>query len=187
VAGHVVHFDHTFAPFGRAVLDGLGLCPGDRVIDIGCGVGATTLPIASIIVPVMVVGVDISVTTLDAARARASATGCVDVEFWHHDVQDGPLEAASFGVASSRFGVMLFPERERALAFAGGRSRTFAGRSWAGVDSVSSLPGALGHSDDPPARGGGRSSRRHAAAARSHRTRSFLVGRSRARSIASVR
>jgi len=47
LAGHAVHFDHTFAPFGHAVLDRLGLCPGDRVIDIGCGVGAPTLSIAS--------------------------------------------------------------------------------------------------------------------------------------------
>jgi len=42
------------------------------------------------------------------------------VEFRHHDVQDGPLEAASFDVAFSRFGVMFFPERERALV-SGGR------------------------------------------------------------------
>jgi len=113
---HVDHFDDTLAPFGRAVLDRLGLCPGDRVIDIGCGVGTTTQVIAALVAPVSAVGVDISTTMLDAARARASAIGCVNVEFRHHDVQDEPLEAASFDVAFSRFGVMFFPEPERAFA-----------------------------------------------------------------------
>jgi len=113
---HVDHFDHTLEPFGRAVLDLLGLCPRDRVIDIGCGVGTTTLVIAALVSPASAVGVDISTTMLDAARARASATGCLNVEFRHHDVQDEPLEAASFDVAFSRFGVMFFPEPERAFA-----------------------------------------------------------------------
>ena len=113
---HVDHFDHTLEPFGRAVLDRLGLCPRDRVIDIGCGVGRTTLAIAALVAPASVVGVDISTTMLDAARARASAIGCVNVEFRHHDVQDEPLEAASSDVAFSRFGVMFFPEPERAFS-----------------------------------------------------------------------
>jgi len=113
---HVDHFDHMLAPFGGAVLDWLGLRPGDRVIDIGCGVGTTTLVIAALVAPASAVGVDISATMLGAARARASATGCLNVEFRHHDVQDEPLEAASFDVAFSRFGVMFFPEPERAFA-----------------------------------------------------------------------
>ncbi len=113
---HVDHFDHMLASFGRAVLDRLGLCPGDRVIDIGCGVGATTLAIAAFVAPARAVGVDISATMLDAARDRASAIGCVNVEFRHHDVQDQQLEAASYDVAFSRFGVMFFPEPERAFA-----------------------------------------------------------------------
>lgn len=67
---HVDHFDHMLAPFGDAVLDRLELGPGNRVIDIGCGVGATTLAIAALVAPALTVGVDISVTMLDAARPR---------------------------------------------------------------------------------------------------------------------
>ncbi len=103
-------------PFGDAVLDRLELRPGDRVVDVGCGVGATTLSIASIVAPALAVGVDISVTMLDAARARASATGCSNVEFRHHDVQDEPMGDATFDVAFSRFGVMFFPQPDRAFA-----------------------------------------------------------------------
>ena len=113
---HADHFDRMLAPFGGAVLGRLGLRPGDRVVDIGCGVGATTLSIASIVAPATAVGVDVSVTMLDAARTRAAATGCSNVEFRHHDVQEEPIGVASFDSAFSRFGVMFFPEPDRAFA-----------------------------------------------------------------------
>jgi SAM-dependent methyltransferase len=70
---------------------------------------------AGIVAPTTVVGVDISMPMLEAARARARATGCSNVEFRHHDIQDDPLGAASFDVAFSRFGVMFFPDPGRAF------------------------------------------------------------------------
>jgi len=115
-AEHADHFDRMLAPFGDSVLERLGLRPGDRVLDVGCGVGATTVAIAGLVAPAMAVGVDISVPMLDAARVRAVTTGCSNVEFRHHDVQDAPIGTASFDVAFSRFGVMFFPEPDRAFA-----------------------------------------------------------------------
>jgi SAM-dependent methyltransferase len=113
---HVDEFDSMLAPFGLAVIDRLELCTGDRVLDIGCGVGATVLSMAASVAPALVVGVDISEPMLAAARARAAAMGCSNVEFRLHDVQNEPLEASSFDVAFSRFGVMFFPEPEQAFA-----------------------------------------------------------------------
>jgi SAM-dependent methyltransferase len=115
-AAHVDHFDPMLAPFGDAVIERLELHAGDRVVDVGCGVGGTTLSIAALVGPATAVGVDISAPMLEAARARARASGCTNVEFRHHDVQDEPLAAASFDVAFSRFGVMFFPEPDRAFA-----------------------------------------------------------------------
>lgn len=112
---HVDHFDSMLAPFGQAVIDRLALRSGDRVVDLGCGVGATTLSIAASVAPAMVVGVDISEPMLAVARARASAMGSPNVAFRLHDIQDEPLEPGSFEVAFSRFGVMFFPEPERAF------------------------------------------------------------------------
>jgi SAM-dependent methyltransferase len=112
---HVDHFDPMLAPFGDAVVERLELGAGDRVVDVGCGVGGTTLSIARLVAPAVAVGVDISVPMLDAARDRARTTGCENVEFRHHDVQDEPL-APTFDVAFSRFGVMFFPEPDRAFA-----------------------------------------------------------------------
>ena len=113
---HVDQFDSMLAPFGVAVIDRLELRTGDRVLDIGCGVGATALSMAASVAPALVVGVDISEPMLGAARARAAALGCSNVQFRLHDVQDEPLEASSFDVAFSRFGVMFFPEPELAFA-----------------------------------------------------------------------
>jgi len=112
---HVDHFDSMLAPFGDAVIERLELRAGDRVVDLGCGVGGTTLSIAGLVAPATAVGVDISTPMLEAARARARALGCSNVQFRRHDVQDEPLPAASFDVAFSRFGVMFFPEPDRAF------------------------------------------------------------------------
>ncbi len=113
---HVDHFDSMLAPFGQAVIDRLELRTGDRVLDIGCGVGATALAMAASVAPALVVGVDISEPMLAAARVRAAAMGSSNVQFRMHDVQDEPLEASSFDVAFSRFGVMFFSQPERAFA-----------------------------------------------------------------------
>ncbi len=113
---HVDEFDSMLAPFGQTVLDRLELRPGDRVVDLGCGVGATTLEIARIVAPAVAVGVDISAPMIAAARIRASATGCSNVEFRQHDVQDDPMLLSGFDVAFSRFGVMFFPEPLRAFS-----------------------------------------------------------------------
>lgn len=113
---HVDHFDHTLAPFGEAVLQRLDLRSGDRVLDIGCGVGTTTMTIATRVTPSLVIGADLSAEMLTTARARAHDADLTNVEFRLHDVQEEPFEVASFDVAFSRFGVMFFPDPSRAFA-----------------------------------------------------------------------
>ncbi len=113
---HVDHFDRMLAPFGEAVLHRLDLRSGDRVLDIGCGVGATTLAIAAKVTPSLVVGADLSAEMLKAARARAHDADLTNVEFRLLDVQEDPFEVASFDVVFSRFGVMFFPDPSRAFA-----------------------------------------------------------------------
>ena len=61
--------------------------PGERVLDIGCGTGVTTLPLAEAVGPDgHVTGVDISQPMLDAARARlAASSSCFapNSNLWH--------------------------------------------------------------------------------------------------------
>ena len=96
---------------GELAMDRLGLRPGQRVIDLGCGGGRTTLELASRVGPRGgVVGVDISAGMLAAARDRAARAGPGNVEFVHADVQVHDFGEARFDAAYSRFGVMFFAD-----------------------------------------------------------------------------
>ena len=113
---HSDHFDHTLQPFGDAVFERLELRTGDRVLDIGCGTGATSLRAGELVAPGRVVGIDVSAPMLAAARRRIAASAVTNVEFLERDVQESSLDAGEFDVALSRFGVMFFPDPVRAFA-----------------------------------------------------------------------
>jgi len=63
---------------------------GGRVLDLACGNGRLTLPIAQSGIQVM--GVDSSASMLDVARSRASTAG-LQVEFTHGDMRSFQLPA----------------------------------------------------------------------------------------------
>ena len=102
---------------GELAMDRLDLRPGQRVVDLGCGAGRTTVELASRVGPGgSVVGVDISAGMLAAARERAARLGAGNVEFVHADVQVHDLVEARFDAAFSRFGVMFFADPVAAFA-----------------------------------------------------------------------
>lgn len=132
--------DRMLQPLTQPALDLLNLKPGERVLDIGCGAGATTLAAASSIGDGIAVGVDISKPLLELARERANARGA-NAHFVEADVSDAPLRDAPFDAAFSRFGVMFFDDtaaafaKIRAALNPGGRIvficwRTFAENGW---------------------------------------------------------
>ena len=101
-----VPLDRQLEPLGRRAMEALALKPGERVLDIGCGAGATSLQLAEIVGPAgAVVGADISRPLLGVARGRSKAA---NVSFVEADAQAYPFEAASFDAIFSRFGVMFF-------------------------------------------------------------------------------
>jgi SAM-dependent methyltransferase len=98
-------------PPGQLAMDRLGLLPGQRVIDLGCGSGRTTLELAARVSPGgAVTGVDISAEMLAWARERAARLHVGNAEFVHADVQVHDLGEARFDAAYSRFGVMFFAD-----------------------------------------------------------------------------
>ena len=82
---------------------------GERVIDVGCGSGATTIAFAQKVGPSgHAFGIDVSGPMLE--RARASAPKELPVDFVLADATVYPFDPASFDLLASRFGVMFFAE-----------------------------------------------------------------------------
>src|SRR5690242_10682307 len=81
--------------------------PGERVLDVGCGPGATSLPFAAAVGPTgSVTGADISEPMLGLLRRRVAERGVGNIVPLLADAQIHAFEPASFDLVISRFGVM---------------------------------------------------------------------------------
>lgn len=86
---------------------------GQRVLDVGCGCGTTTLRLHELVAPDGVVeGVDISAPMLEVARARGARLG---VRFTEADAATYRTSPAP-DLVFSRFGVMFFSDPRAAFA-----------------------------------------------------------------------
>jgi SAM-dependent methyltransferase len=100
--------DRLLRPLGARMLGAADLRRGERVIDIGCGTGFTTLEAWRAVRPRgSVTGLDISPQMIDRARERASSAEAT-VELVVSDVQNHAFERDAADVAISRFGVGHF-------------------------------------------------------------------------------
>jgi len=88
----------------------------DRVLDIGCGYGATTRSAARRAYQGRAVGNDLAAPVLEQARRLADAEGVGNVTFEAGDAQTHPFPAGAFDIVISRFGVMLFADPVAAFA-----------------------------------------------------------------------
>lgn len=101
--------DEMLEPISAILLDRAKSRPGERVVDVGCGCGATTRAFAEKVGAAgHVLGVDISAPMLQ--RARQVAPQGARVEFQLADASAYPFKPASFDLIVSRFGVMFFAE-----------------------------------------------------------------------------
>jgi SAM-dependent methyltransferase len=89
----------------------LGLAGGESVLEIGCGTGAATLPLAAAVgAQGRLVAIDISEPMLAVARRRIAEHGLRNVTLLLGDAQVFAFEPAAFDVAASRMGVMFFAD-----------------------------------------------------------------------------
>jgi ubiquinone/menaquinone biosynthesis C-methylase UbiE len=107
--------DTLLAPVSDLLIDRARVKAGMRVVDVGCGCGATTIAFAEKLGATgHALGVDISAPML--ARARQIAPPGLPAEFVLADATVYPFDPASFDLLVSRFGVMFFADP--ALSFA---------------------------------------------------------------------
>lgn len=112
---HADGIDAMLASLTQAAFGALNLQPGERVLDIGCGGGATTLRAADLVSESgRAVGVDISQPLLELGRRRAE--GRSNIAFVEADAGVAAIPGAPFGAAFSRFGVMFFDDPIAAFA-----------------------------------------------------------------------
>jgi SAM-dependent methyltransferase len=130
-----VMLDRMYKPFEDLLVDDVAAASPLRVLDVGCGTGATTLAAARRLgANARCVGIDISEPMLVAARARAERVGA-PAHFIRADAQTYPFEPSSYDAIMSRFGVMFFDDpvsaftNLRRAARAGAELRFVAWRS----------------------------------------------------------
>lgn len=113
-------FDHpanTFwERFGGRTVERLGLTPGQRVLDVCCGSGASAIPVAKVVGPSgSVIGVDLAENLLELARSKAKQEGIENVDFQSGDMTRLPFEDESFDVVICVFGIFFVPDMESAM------------------------------------------------------------------------
>lgn len=121
---HQGWLDDRLAPFGAAAVYAADVVRGERVLDIGCGAGATSLELARLVGPEgSVTGIDTSELLLAQARKRACHAG-VAVRFVCSDATSAAFADAPFDLAFSRFAVMFFFDPVAALTRVRGALRS---------------------------------------------------------------
>lgn len=155
---HLDRFESMIAPVGDALLSRARYAPGERVVDIGCGGGASTRQIAALVLPAgTVVGVDVAPMLVNEAARRAELAGTANARFVTADAAVISLPDQPFDRLHSRFGSMFFAEAAPAFANLG-RMLKSGGRAdfavWAPAKEspwVAQLMGVLRRHLDMPA------------------------------------
>lgn len=114
----MVEMDNPFTEVNRArvIVGLLGLAPGMRVLDAGCGPGRLTLPLAETVGPLgEVTALDIQDEMLARVRRKVETVGFQNVKFLHAGLGEGKLPQAYFDRALLVTVFGEIPDQESAL------------------------------------------------------------------------
>src|SRR6188508_1828760 len=94
---------------GEDLVASLGITPGLKVLDLGCGDGTTALPAARLGADVL--GVDIASNLVEAGNKRAKEAGLSNLRFQEGDASSlSDLKDKTFDRVISIFGAMFAPK-----------------------------------------------------------------------------
>ena len=103
--------DMMLAAFGNKALDTLDPQSGERILEIGCGTGTTTLALGERVgVSGEILAADLSQPMINKAIERADLGAQHPITFVEVDAQVHNFPTAMFDAVYSRFGVMFFDD-----------------------------------------------------------------------------
>jgi SAM-dependent methyltransferase len=107
--GDFTRIADTMRESGSSFVNALGITPGLKVLDLGCGDGTTAIPAALLAADVL--GVDIAANLVEKGNARAKDAGATNIRFQEGDASDlSWIPDASFDLVVSMFGAMFAPK-----------------------------------------------------------------------------
>jgi O-methyltransferase/aklanonic acid methyltransferase len=106
-----------FTPMGHRLVEHADPQPGQRLLDVGCGLGATLLPAATRIGPTgHALGIDIAEAMIEQAGREAERQHITNVELRVMDGEHPDLPARSFDLVLGSYSVIFLPDARAALA-----------------------------------------------------------------------
>ena len=107
--GDFTRIANSMRESGEALVAGLGITKGLKVLDLGCGDGTTAIPEAKLGADVL--GVDIAKNLVEAGNKRAQAEGLANLKFQEGDASNlHELKDQTFDLVVSIFGAMFAPK-----------------------------------------------------------------------------
>ena len=101
---------------GQRTIERLRLKPGDRVLDVACGSGASAIPAAQNVGESgTVLGVDLAERLLELARAKAHQLGLTNIRFQVGDMERSGCADENFDAVVCVFGIFFLPDMARAV------------------------------------------------------------------------
>ncbi|MBE1501831.1 ubiquinone/menaquinone biosynthesis C-methylase UbiE [Amycolatopsis lexingtonensis] len=107
---HALRLEKELSRYQERLRELFGVGAAYRVLDIGCGAGATTRDAARSAPEGSVHGVDVAAPVIETARRLAAEEGVPNATFEQADAQSHPFPPAHFDLAISRFGTMFFAD-----------------------------------------------------------------------------
>jgi demethylmenaquinone methyltransferase/2-methoxy-6-polyprenyl-1,4-benzoquinol methylase len=105
-----------FDRYRRLTVAGLGLTPGNTVVDLGCGTGLNFPLLEEAVGPSgRIVGVDLTDAMLERAHERVRAAGWANVELVQADLAGYAPPGGAAGILST-FAIALVPEYDAVIA-----------------------------------------------------------------------
>ncbi|MHA4851390.1 MULTISPECIES: class I SAM-dependent methyltransferase [unclassified Rhodococcus (in: high G+C Gram-positive bacteria)] len=110
----------VWSPAGQSLVFQLGLHPGDAVLDVCCGAGASAIPAATAVGPAgLVHAVDLADELLEQGRVKSAERGLKNIEFVCADATTweppSTVPSAGYDALACSYGVFFLPHMDAAF------------------------------------------------------------------------